>query len=272
MSRLTLDLAKPAFTGNLQNLITALENNADVTDLELTVRAYYGAQLQTIADAVNSLKQLTHICLSDAWNGVGGPSMEILPMVLFAGNRIRRLDLSHCREVGRQMPALCDALLHATALEELDLSNCSITNFGVNKLLSTLSETTTPQGLSECNHIYTSLRTLNLAGNDYDDAGAITIAEYLKTDSRLRCIDVEGWNVTYAGAQQVLNALIPNTTLTHVRIGNCKLSVCARYATHQISLGLLEDSAERVSEAIVINCSLCSLAIKASGLWCVLRI
>ena len=155
---------------------------------------------ECIASYIHSTTSLVRLDIDG--NDISVESIDSLCKALSANSSMRTLYMSYCNLTTSHCVCLGQLLRHPIhcKIEELDLSNCSMTSDGVGEVVSRLSDNQT-------------LSLLNLSGNPIGSDGAVAVATMLKRNSSLETLWLVRCSIGSSGGVELGVALERNKTL-----------------------------------------------------------
>ena len=158
--------------------VECLRRNSSIHELSLTCDGHdiSDGAIHDILQVYQEKKNLTRLYIDHANLRNGGDS--ILVNTLRGCTNLKTIILYRCGITGEQMLVIVEAIRGHNMLEELELNLNSIDNAGCGAIVTLLED-------PNCN-----LQHLNLAGNNIDNDGAITIANSLANNTKLQNLDL----------------------------------------------------------------------------------
>lgn len=158
-----------------------------------------GKSISVILDNLN-LEMLNHIDLSE--NDMRGKGTEALVKMVHKPNKLRILELSHCKLGLRDFSKMCSALTNsACVLEELCISKNNLTAGSAKHLAEVLLVKKSP------------LKWIDASWNSFDATSGAYLAEALKENKSLHYFDLSSNSLKDSGGQELAAALDFNKTL-----------------------------------------------------------
>ena len=157
--------------GGAVHLLSSLDSSK-LRELDMRGTGINDPDFECLASYIHSTTSLQELGIG--WNDISVESIDSLCKTLSTNSSIISLYMKDCHLTTSHCVCLGQLLRHPIhcKIEELDLSNCSLTSDGVGEVMSGLSD----------NH---TLRVLDLSNNQIRSEGAVTIATMLKTNSSL---------------------------------------------------------------------------------------
>ena len=211
--------------GGTVQLVSSL-HSSKLRELEMCTTSISNPDFECLASYIHSTTSLEELDIGE--NEISVESIDSLCKALSANSSMRRLFLprshlttSHCVCLGQLLrhPVHCQ-------IEQLDLSNCSLTSDGVGEIMSGLSH----------NH---TLRELDLWWNQFGSEGAVAIATMLKTNRSLERLYIVRCGIGSSGGVELGAALERNKTLRHLKLSE---NVVGDDGVRGLSVGLENNS------------------------------
>ena len=202
LEKLNLSWNSDIGCGGAVQLVSSL-HSSKLRELDMTLTGISDPDFECLASYIHSTTSLEELWIG--WNEMSVESIDSLCKALSANSSMRRLYLfeshlttSHCVCLGQLLrhPIHCQ-------IEQLNLSDCSLTSDGVGEVMSGLSH----------NH---TLRELDLSHNQIELEGAVAIAIMLKTNRSLERLDLGGCGIDSSGGVELGAALERNKTLRYL--------------------------------------------------------
>ncbi|RVE59132.1 hypothetical protein OJAV_G00201150 [Oryzias javanicus] len=245
-------------------LSKCLQNHEGVTGLDATlvcdIVCFFNEQLRSSAlksldlkfnniqadgaeILANSLKSNSSLLsLSLSGNQFGDRGGVHVSSMLQVNSTLQLLQLSDCNLADRSVAALGVALKHNTALKALDISR---------PLLFSQQEEWTVH-FSQMLTVNRSLMELHLGKTGLKDTGVETLAEGLRQNHSLRCLDLRCNHVTRDGTHHLAEMLKQNVTLEVIDLSSNRIE---------------DEGAAHLSEAIATpGCPLKELSVSRNSL------
>ena len=179
--------------GGAVQLLSSL-HSSKLRELYMNDTGINDPDFECLARYIHSTTSLQE--LNIGWNDISVDSIDSLCKALSTNSSMRLLYMNDCHLTTSHCVCLGQLLRHPIhcKIEELDLSNCSLTSDAVEVVMSGLSD----------NH---TLRELDLSYNE------IRLATMLKTNSSLETLYLEGCSFDSSGSVELRTALERNKTL-----------------------------------------------------------
>ena len=185
--------------GGAVQLVSSL-HNSKLRKLYMHRTGISDPDFECIASYIHSTTSLVSLHIGE--NDISVEGIDSLCKALSANSSMRTLDMLGCHLTTSHCVCLGQLLRHPIhcKIEELDLSNCSMTSDGVGEVVSGLSDNQT-------------LRLLNLDGNPIGSEGAVAVAAMLKRNSSLEVLRLNRCIIGSSGGVELGVALERNKTL-----------------------------------------------------------
>ena len=166
-------------------------------------------------------------CLDLSFNNIGHVGTTMLAKMLSVAN-LRILVLNVCGIGMRGLASLAEALKACTKLENLDLTDESIGNWGAGKLAKAL-----PKG---------NLKYLNISGNKIGVIGVRWLAGALRAGWNLTRLDLSSNSIGDIGAKLFSEALCSKNGLKDLLLSNCDIGdVGVKWISEALPAAKLEE-------------------------------
>ena len=185
--------------GGAVQLVSSL-HSSKLRELDMFFTGISDADFEYISSYIHSTTSLESLDIGE--NDVSVESINSLCKALNANSSIKTLDMGGCHLTTSHCVYLGQLLRHPIhfKIEELDISQCSITSDGVGEVVSGLSD----------NH---TLRLLALSVNPIGSEGAIAVAAMLRKSSSLERLNLDSCNIGSSGGVELGAALERNKAL-----------------------------------------------------------
>ena len=247
-----------------------IKTNSSLIELNISNCAITCENACAIANAILIANILQKLDISD--NEISDDGAAALSKYLESSTSLRELDISWNDITYKGANTIAEALKNNKTLQKLDISGNKI----FDDVIITFSEclknniTLMELSMSKTNitikgtcalQVNSTLKKLDISGNEICDNGAIALSKYLECSTSLRELDVSGNNITYKGANAIAEALKGNKTLQKLDISGNRIS---------------DDVIITFSESLKYNTTLMELSISRTNITtkgnCVLQI
>ena len=178
-----------------ENIAIIITNNTFLEDISLSRCEFRKSAFLKILGALQNKQHLKHLLFIS--QSVGYEETTLIAMVFSNNPFLENIDLSNCKLTEKEMKSSLSSLRNHTSLKHFDISSNTITNHVVNDIVDVIDSNT-------------QLTHLNISYCDIQEYGVLKIFKAVQRINTLKCIKICKYTISNQAAQAIADAISVN--------------------------------------------------------------